>query len=827
MNQKFLAAIICLCLISSVFCIFNINPVNANPTLTYTATINPLRAAAGQVSLYTITITSLAGFLGNATINVPQGPDNTAITDPYTLVETASVTGPASEDWRTTGWRVPGSTDTAIFIYGSKNGLAPGESVYVTFLATNPTTKGSYTWNIYANQNTGLGGHDYPGGGVQPVSQPVVAVTPGIALTSYSGRVGDTIGISGWDFSPNQEVTATFNGQPLTLSGLATTDLEGGFSNLNFIVPTLAQTGDIVVTDQDGNSAFTEFTVNYALTITITGTGSGQVSDGSQSHFSTFSQIHAWGTTISLTAMPHTGSTFAGWSGDASGASAVISISMSSDKTVTATFNDQNGEGENQYTLTVIFSGSGSGKVSDGSQDFTSTSSKRYPAGTTVTLTQAPDSGSAFAGWSSDGTVNPDGTLTLTMNTDKSVRATFNSQNNQNKQYSLTINVVGSGTVNKYPDQATYTAGASVFLMANPSDGWVFSGWSGDLSGNANPADITLDSSKTVTATFQGGGGNGGDPKYTITAAAGAHGSISPSGATLVSSGGQQIYSITPDALYHIADVFVDGFSVGPKPLYIFSSIAADHTIYATFAIDTYRIDVYSAYGAPTASATVNAGTSFTASVTSPVGDSGHQWTCTGYSIDNAPSTTGTTYTFTNVQASHNITFNWKEQYHLTVTSAYGTVSGSGWYDAGSTAYATLSSGTVTVGSTQYVFTGWSGDSSGAGLTSNGIVMTSAKTATANWKTVTTDSSPTPSPSTSAGSTTSGSHSATSIDNGHPSPTPEVTTPPNSTSTPQPTPQPEPSFSLYWLLIALLLLFGLIALTSYAIRHRKKKGKTD
>jgi uncharacterized repeat protein (TIGR02543 family) len=78
----------------------------------------------------------------------------------------------------------------------------------------------------------------------------------------------------------------------------------------------------------------------------------------------------------------------------------------------------------------------------------------------------------------------------------------------------------------------------------------------------------------------------------------------------------------------------------------------------------------------------------------------------------------------------------WTHQYYLTVNSAYDTPGGSGWYNSSLTAYATLSSGTVSGGSgVQYVFTGWSGDASGSGLTSNAITMNAPKTATANWKT--------------------------------------------------------------------------------------------
>jgi len=75
-------------------------------------------------------------------------------------------------------------------------------------------------------------------------------------------------------------------------------------------------------------------------------------------------------------------------------------------------------------------------------------------------------------------------------------------------------------------------------------------------------------------------------------------------------------------------------------------------------------------------------------------------------------------------------------KYYLTVTSAHDTPGGMGWYDNGTTAYANLTDGVVSGGTgIQYVFTGWSGDASGTGLTSNPITMSGNKTATANWKT--------------------------------------------------------------------------------------------
>ena len=69
----------------------------------------------------------------------------------------------------------------------------------------------------------------------------------------------------------------------------------------------------------------------------------------------------------------------------------------------------------------------------------------------------------------------------------------------------------------------------------------------------------------------------------TITASAGTGGSISPSGSTNVTHGGNQKYTITPDAGYEVADVIVDGKSVGAVTSYTFSNITQAHTITVTF----------------------------------------------------------------------------------------------------------------------------------------------------------------------------------------------------------------------------------------------------
>ncbi len=77
-----------------------------------------------------------------------------------------------------------------------------------------------------------------------------------------------------------------------------------------------------------------------------------------------------------------------------------------------------------------------------------------------------------------------------------------------------------------------------------------------------------------------------------------------------------------------------------------------------------------------------------------------------------------------------------RAEFYLTVTSPYGEASGGGWYDEGTIAFVSLSSTSVP-GATgvRYAFVGWTGDASGAGAVSSGILMDGPKSATAAWRT--------------------------------------------------------------------------------------------
>ena len=70
---------------------------------------------------------------------------------------------------------------------------------------------------------------------------------------------------------------------------------------------------------------------------------------------------------------------------------------------------------------------------------------------------------------------------------------------------------------------------------------------------------------------------------YTIKATAGAGGSISPSGNVSVREGRDQTFTITPDKGYAVANVKIDGKSIGAVKSYTFENVSRTHTIEVIF----------------------------------------------------------------------------------------------------------------------------------------------------------------------------------------------------------------------------------------------------
>jgi uncharacterized repeat protein (TIGR02543 family) len=238
--------------------------------------------------------------------------------------------------------------------------------------------------------------------------------------------------------------------------------------------------------------------------------------------------------------------------------------------------------------------------------------------------------------------------------------------------YLLTVQQPTGGSIT--PPTGSYDYGTVVELTATADPGYSFTGWTGDCSGTEPICSVTMDANKTVSATFT-------INTFTITATAGTGGSIDPTGAVSVSYGEDQAFTITPNTGYHILDVLVDGVSVGAVDSYTFEDVAADHTIAASFAINTYTITATAGTGGtidPTGTVSVNYGDDQIFTITPNTGYHILDVLVDGVSVGALDS-----YTFPNVQADHTIAASFEETppntYTITATAgANGSISPSG-----------------------------------------------------------------------------------------------------------------------------------------------------
>lgn len=165
----------------------------------------------------------------------------------------------------------------------------------------------------------------------------------------------------------------------------------------------------------------------HTLVVTKGGSGAGTVTSSPSGISCGFDcqESYAQGTVVTLAAVPASGSTFGGWSGDADCSDG--SVTMSAAKSCAATFTLDPAPPPMTHTLTVSKSGTGSGTVTSSPAGIScgSDCQEAYAAGTAVTLTATPATGSTFGGWSGDADCS-DGSVT--MNAARSCVAAFNPQ---------------------------------------------------------------------------------------------------------------------------------------------------------------------------------------------------------------------------------------------------------------------------------------------------------------------------------------------------------------------------------------------------------------
>jgi hypothetical protein len=157
-----------------------------------------------------------------------------------------------------------------------------------------------------------------------------------------------------------------------------------------------------------------------------------------------------------------------------------------------------------------------------------------YTPQTSVILTAKPDTGTTFTSWGGDcsGTTNP---LTVVIDVAKNCSATFTGGGSTSTKYSLSLTSPTNGTISSDVGgincgsggtvcSAQYDTGASVKLTATPAANATFTSWGGtDCTGTTSPFTMTMDKSKSCTASFTANVST----KFTLTLTAPTGGSIS------------------------------------------------------------------------------------------------------------------------------------------------------------------------------------------------------------------------------------------------------------------------------------------------------------
>ena len=137
-------------------------------------------------------------------------------------------------------------------------------------------------------------------------------------------------------------------------------------------------------------------------------------------------------------------------------------------------------------------------------------SKAEYDNGESAQITAVASSEYVFQNWT--GASGSETSTSVIMDMDKLVTANF-----IKKKYALNIETVGQGNVTekliKSGTVSNYNSGSIIEVEAVPSEGWKFSEWQGDISGQKNPYIINLISDKSIKAVFNknDSGGGGGD----------------------------------------------------------------------------------------------------------------------------------------------------------------------------------------------------------------------------------------------------------------------------------------------------------------------------
>lgn len=509
-----------------------------------------------------------------------------------------------------------------------------------------------------------------------------------------------------------------------------------------------------------GDATYTaEWKQQFYLTMNVNPSGAGTVSPGS-----------GWfdaGSSVQISATPSSGYVFSGWTGSGSGSytgtANPATITMNGPITQTANFaqpfafsisvspssgsTQQGGSVTATVTVTLV----------SGSTQTVSLSASGLPSGTSVTFN--PSSGKpTFTSTITISTSSstPSGTHTIIITGSGGGLSKTTTYTLEISPITYTVNfyvkddannVVTGAAINfdgssyKNGESATVTSGSYSLSSGNIPSGYRFKQW--ESSGGVSVSSSTSSSTTVIVS----GGGSITMRLQRIATVTFLVSGLGPdvSGTVLMVDGAGYSYrdlpkSFTWDVGSTHSFAWSDYMSAGSLQQYVWISTSGLTTARTgTITVPSgggavsalyktqYYLTVSSAYGSPApGSGWFDAGTSITASITSPIsGGSGIQYVCIGWTGTGSVPASGTSTSVTFIiNAPSSITWRWKTQYYLTMqvnpTGGGDLSPSSGWYDSG------LSVSILAKASRGYVFSHWNLDGWNVGPSNPYIITVDA-----------------------------------------------------------------------------------------------------
>ncbi len=243
----------------------------------------------------------------------------------------------------------------------------------------------------------------------------------------------------------------------------------------------------------------------YQLTVDMLGSGVNPVTSEPQgiNCGSTCSYLFDQDTSITLIAQENANSTFS-WNGcDTTNGNQCV-VEMTGEREVTVTFNEI--PPPPQYKLMVTKIGYGTLNVEPLGPicGMGSIECLQYQAGTSIKLTAQPSSDYVFSSWSEDCESN-NASITVTMDSDKQCTVIFTGR------HKLSVQKQGDGTITSEPAgincgtdcEEEFNASTQVKLTAQANNGFAFTKWADDCSGQNASIMVTMDRAKNCTANFE------------------------------------------------------------------------------------------------------------------------------------------------------------------------------------------------------------------------------------------------------------------------------------------------------------------------------------